>query len=123
MKNLILFLLLMVTLTTYSQSSTPIRVIMIGAHPDDCDQDGGGTAILLAKRGYAVKFVSVTNGDAGHQTMKGLALAKRSARSTRTQEKPGVPLLPGWLSAAQSFPAGFFHRHNRGLPPEDTCYG
>lgn len=55
----------------------PIRVIMIGAHPDDCDQDGGGTAILFSKMGYAVKFVSVTNGDAGHQTTGGGALAKR----------------------------------------------
>src|SRR4051795_7647883 len=54
-----------------------IRVIMFGAHPDDCDQGGGGTAILFAKMGYAVKFVSVTNGDAGHQTMKGTELAKR----------------------------------------------
>ena len=50
---------------------------MIGAHPDDCDGDGGGTAILLASMGYAVKFVSVTNGDAGHQSMGGGALAKR----------------------------------------------
>jgi len=50
---------------------------MIGAHPDDCDLDGGGTAILFAKMGYAVKFVSVTNGDAGHQTMKGKELARR----------------------------------------------
>ena len=50
---------------------------MIGAHPDDCDMDGGGTAILFAKMGYAVKFVSVTNGDAGHQTLKGKELAKR----------------------------------------------
>ena len=54
-----------------------IRVIMIGAHPDDCDEDGGGTATLFAQMGYAVKFVSVTNGDAGHQTMKGKELAKR----------------------------------------------
>jgi LmbE family N-acetylglucosaminyl deacetylase len=50
---------------------------MIGAHPDDCDQDGGGTAILFAKMGYAVKFVSVTNGDAGHQSIGGGMLAKR----------------------------------------------
>jgi LmbE family N-acetylglucosaminyl deacetylase len=50
---------------------------MIGAHPDDCDMDGGGTAILLAKLGFAVKFVSVTNGDAGYQTLKGKELAKR----------------------------------------------
>src|SRR6188472_2434328 len=60
-----------------ASDSGKIRVIMIGAHPDDCDQDGGGTAILFAKMGYAVKFVSVTNGDAGHQTMKGTELAKR----------------------------------------------
>lgn len=50
---------------------------MIGAHPDDCDIDGGGTAILFAKMGHAVKFVSVTNGDAGHQSEGGGALAKR----------------------------------------------
>lgn len=59
----------------YTQS--PIRIIMIGAHPDDCDQDGGGTAILFSKMGYAVKFVSVTNGDAGHQSQGGGILAKR----------------------------------------------
>jgi LmbE family N-acetylglucosaminyl deacetylase len=61
----------------HAQDSSKIRIIMIGAHPDDCDNDGGGTAILFAKMGYAIKFVSVTNGDAGHQTMKGTALAKR----------------------------------------------
>src|SRR5687768_523738 len=60
----------------YSQNSK-LRIIMIGAHPDDCDQDGGGTAILFAKMGHKVKFVSVTNGDAGHQEMKGQELAKR----------------------------------------------
>jgi LmbE family N-acetylglucosaminyl deacetylase len=60
-----------------AQANEKIRVIMIGAHPDDCDLDGGGTAILFARLGYAVKFVSVTNGDAGHQVMKGEELAKR----------------------------------------------
>ncbi len=52
-------------------------MIMIGAHPDDCDQDAGGTAILLSQLGYAVKFVAVTNGDAGHQSEGGGQLAKR----------------------------------------------
>jgi LmbE family N-acetylglucosaminyl deacetylase len=70
--------LVFAVLTVQSQgSSTPMRIIMIGAHPDDCDIDGGGTAILLASMGHAVKFVSVTNGDAGHQTQGGGALAKR----------------------------------------------
>lgn len=60
-----------------AQDTGKVRIIMFGAHPDDCDQDGGGTAILFSKMGYAVKFVSVTNGDAGHQDMGGGALAKR----------------------------------------------
>src|SRR5687768_41976 len=59
------------------QDPKKIRIIMIGAHPDDCDQDGGGTAVIFASMGHAVKFVSVTNGDAGHQTEGGGALAKR----------------------------------------------
>jgi LmbE family N-acetylglucosaminyl deacetylase len=54
-----------------------VRVIAFGAHPDDCDGAAGGTAILLSQMGHAVKFVSVTNGDAGHQSMGGGALAKR----------------------------------------------
>lgn len=66
------------------RDSSKIRVIMIGAHPDDCDEQSGGTAALFAKMGYAVKFLSVTNGDAGHQTLKGKELAKR--RYAETQE-------------------------------------
>ncbi len=68
----------------YAQGNEKIRIIMFGAHPDDCDGKGGGTAILFANMGYAVKFISVTNGDAGHQHMKGAALAKR--RFAETQE-------------------------------------
>ena len=77
-KYLILLCIALLTLTvpSYSQNNS-LRVIMIGAHPDDCDQDGGGTAILFSKMGHAVKFVSVTNGDAGHQSMGGGMLAKR----------------------------------------------
>src|SRR5450755_3520191 len=54
-----------------------IRVIAFGAHPDDCDIRAAGTAALFARMGHAVKFVSVTNGDAGHQSMGGAILAKR----------------------------------------------
>jgi LmbE family N-acetylglucosaminyl deacetylase len=50
---------------------------MIGAHPDDCDLKSGGTAALFASMGHAVKFVSVTNGDAGHHEQGGGILAKR----------------------------------------------
>jgi LmbE family N-acetylglucosaminyl deacetylase len=72
------FIALLAAVCSVAQAQTnPIRIIMIGAHPDDCDQDGGGTAILFSKLGYAVKFVSVTNGDAGHQSEGGGMLAKR----------------------------------------------
>jgi len=60
------------------------RIIVIGAHPDDCDYEAGATAALLSSMGHAVKFVAVTNGDAGHQTMKGKELAAR--RYLETQE-------------------------------------
>ncbi len=59
------------------QNTTPLRIVVIGAHPDDCDLDAGGTAALFAAMGHAVKFVSVTNGDAGHQLQGGGILAKR----------------------------------------------
>lgn len=72
-----LFLILVLSLPAFAQNNNQIRVIVIGAHPDDCDQDAGGTAILFSQLGYAVKFVSVTNGDAGHQSEGGGMLAKR----------------------------------------------
>src|SRR6266487_3366184 len=78
------FLLSVMTVINAQNADGKIRIIMIGAHPDDCDEDGGGTAALFAQMGYAVKFVSVTNGDAGHQTLKGKELAKR--RFAETQE-------------------------------------
>ena len=77
MKYLPFLLLVFLCNSKLSAQNTKLRIIMIGAHPDDCDIDGGGTAILYAKMGHAVKFVSVTNGDAGHQKMKGAPLAKR----------------------------------------------
>src|SRR5712692_2290966 len=54
-----------------------IRVIAFGAHPDDCDIRAGGTAAKFAQMGHLVKFVAITNGDAGHQTEGGGALARR----------------------------------------------
>jgi LmbE family N-acetylglucosaminyl deacetylase len=43
-----------------------VRIICIGAHPDDCELGFGGTATKAAALGHAVKFLSVTNGAAGH---------------------------------------------------------
>ena len=69
----------------------PINVIVFGAHPDDCDIKAGGTAILFAKMGHNVKFVSMTNGDAGHQAKGGGALAKiRIAEAQEAGKRFGV---------------------------------
>jgi LmbE family N-acetylglucosaminyl deacetylase len=72
-----LLLLLYATIAILGAQTAPLRIIAFGAHPDDCDIRASGTAALWAKLGFAVKFVSVTNGDAGHQTMHGVELAKR----------------------------------------------
>ena len=55
----------------------PLRVIVFGAHPDDCELSAGGTAARWVKLGYKVKFVSVTNGDIGHYQTAGAILARR----------------------------------------------
>jgi LmbE family N-acetylglucosaminyl deacetylase len=55
----------------------PIRIIVFGAHPDDCELDAGGTAARWAKLGHKVKFVATTNGDIGHHQMAGGVLARR----------------------------------------------
>jgi LmbE family N-acetylglucosaminyl deacetylase len=69
--------------TILAAQGEKIRVIAFGAHPDDCDIRASGTAALWVKTGNAVKFVSVTNGDAGHQTMHGPELAQRRAAEAK----------------------------------------
>lgn len=58
-------------------STTPLNILVIGAHPDDADFCAGGVAALYARQGHRVKLVSLTNGDAGHHVMGGAPLAWR----------------------------------------------
>lgn len=60
---------------------------MFGAHPDDCDIKSGGTAVKFARDGHLVKYVSITNGNAGHQDMGGGILAKRRYQETQESKK------------------------------------
>jgi LmbE family N-acetylglucosaminyl deacetylase len=84
MKRQFLLLLFAFVLILASRAQdNPVRVIVFGAHPDDCDLEAGGLAIRYVKLGYKVKFVSMTNGDAGHQSMGGGALAKRRIAEAR----------------------------------------
>src|SRR5713226_6846242 len=80
----VLFLLLAVAGAAAAQNYNQLRIIAFGAHPDDCDSKAGGIAAKYAAAGHKVKFVAVTNGDAGHQSEGGGMLAKR--RRAEAQE-------------------------------------
>jgi len=75
--------LAMVAAAAFGQDDGKLRIIAIGAHPDDCDIKFGGTAAKFAKLGHHVKFLSVTNGDAGHQDIGGGPLAIRRYKETQ----------------------------------------
>jgi LmbE family N-acetylglucosaminyl deacetylase len=63
----------------------------IGAHPDDCEFRAGGLAALYRERGWAVAFVSMTNGDAGHHAMTREALAaRRRAEAENVGKRFGI---------------------------------
>lgn len=91
MKKLLLSITFLLLTTLVFAQDEKINVIVFGAHPDDCDIDAGGTAILFAKMGHNVKFVSLTNGDAGHYAMGGGELAKiRIAEAQEAGKRFGV---------------------------------
>ena len=43
-----------------------LKVLMIGAHLDDNDFCGGGTALKYLQAGHSVRFLSMCNGNGGH---------------------------------------------------------
>lgn len=53
----------------------PLRLLVIGAHPDDCEYKAGGLAAFYRQDGHDVCFVSVSDGRSGHQTRYGPDLA------------------------------------------------
>jgi LmbE family N-acetylglucosaminyl deacetylase len=59
-----------------------LRIIVIGAHPDDPEKVGG-TMAKFVEQGHAVRLVSLTNGNAGHFEMGGGPLAQRRYQETQ----------------------------------------
>lgn len=83
--------LILLSAATAAFAQPALRVIVFGAHPDDCDIRVAGTAAKFAQMGHKVKFVSVTNGDAGHQTQGGGDLAKRRrAEAMESARRVGI---------------------------------
>lgn len=58
-------------------ANRPLRIIALGAHPDDAELKFAGTAALFAAQGAKVKLVALTNGDVGHFSEAGGPLAQR----------------------------------------------
>jgi LmbE family N-acetylglucosaminyl deacetylase len=58
-------------------SNAPLRLLVIGAHPDDAEMKAGGLAALYRGLGHDVSFLSVTDGSAGHHIQTGPVLAAR----------------------------------------------
>lgn len=70
-----------------------LRVMMIGAHPDDCELRTGGIALKYRALGHTVRFVSATMGDAGHHAEGGGPLVRRRAEEARrAAESAGIEL-------------------------------
>ncbi len=91
MKTILISLSLILGAAFLYAQDLPLNVIVLGAHPDDCEGDAGGLALLYAKLGHNVKFVSLTNGDAGHYAKGGGALAKiRMAEAEEAGKRLGV---------------------------------
>lgn len=65
----------------------PFRAVFVGAHPDDAEYDFGVAAAKLVAAGAKVTFVSVCNGDEGHQTMASADLARRRYYETQASAK------------------------------------
>jgi len=91
MKKVVLSICLLVMAGFLFAQDLPLNIVVLGAHPDDCEGDAGGLALLYAKLGHNVKFISLTNGDAGHYAMGGGALAKiRMAEAQEAGKRLGV---------------------------------
>lgn len=90
----ILFILLFVSFClgqAILAQDKPLQIIAVFAHPDDADGRIAGTAIKWAKMGHNVKFVSITNGDAGHHETGGARLAqRRRAESEEAGRRYGI---------------------------------
>ncbi len=63
-----------------------MRILMIGAHPDDAEFEGGGLTALYRERGHEVAFLSVCNGSRGHHEMTPEETAERRWGETRRVE-------------------------------------
>lgn len=79
----------------------PLRLLIIGAHPDDAEYHAGGLAAIYRASGHAVKMISVTNGESGHFSLSGEQLA-----TIRRAEAHAAADLIGAAAEVWEYPDG-----------------
>ena len=90
--------------------SDKLRILAVGAHPDDIEINCGGTLARYAEDGHHVMMAIATNGEKGHVTIPPQELAKIREKEARTSAAViGAELF--WLG----FPDGdlFYDRETR----------
>lgn len=74
-----------------------LRIMAIGAHPDDADQLAGCAAIKWADRGARVRFVSVCNGNKGWHKVPNDGVAERRKAETEAAARAyGIERYDVW---------------------------
>lgn len=89
-----------------AQDVATLSLLRIGGHPDDCDFAAGGLAARYAASGHPVKFVALTNGNAGHRTERGASLAaRRKAEAMEAARRIGITYEVFDISDAELLPS------------------
>ena len=82
-------------------SDEPLRLLILGAHPDDAEYHSAGLACIYRKLGHVVKMVSVTDGSAGHHEKPAEELA-----AIRSEEAAASGAVIGAEYEVWDFPDG-----------------
>ena len=70
--------------------SETLDIVIVGAHPDDCEVMAGGITARYVELGHNVRYIVTTNGDAGHYEMD-----RKSLKERRRQEAWDVSQVLG----------------------------
>jgi len=77
------------------------RLLVIGAHPDDCEMTATGLSRRWVEHGGAVRWLSLTDGSSGHQSSGGAPLVAR-----RRAEAAAAAAIAGAESVILDVPDG-----------------
>lgn len=80
---------------------TPLRLLILGAHPDDAEFHAGGLAGNYRELGHEVRMISVTDGAAGHHRR-----TPDELRTIRKAEAASAGALIGAAYETWDFPDG-----------------